>query len=113
VNAKEFSKAKDMEILVSLEVSNTGQVGGDEVVQLYVKDIESSVIQPEKELREFKRISIAAGETKTVQLQLSYDDFTFWNENTGDFDIEEGKFEIQLGGSSQDIRLSESIEIMH
>jgi len=113
VNAKEFSNAKDMEILVSLDVSNTGQVGGDEVVQLYVKDIESSVIQPEKELREFKRISIAAGETKTVQLQLSYDDFTFWNENTGDFDIEEGKFEIQVGGSSQDIRLSERIEIMN
>ena len=113
VNAKEFSKAKDMEILVSLDVSNTGQVGGDEVVQLYVKDIESSVIQPEKELREFKRISIAAGETKTVQLQLSYDDFTFWNENTGDFDIEEGKFEIQVGGSSQDIRLSERIEIVN
>ena len=113
VNAKEFSKAKDMEILVSLDVSNTGQVGGDEVIQLYVKDIESSVIQPEKELREFKRISIAAGETKTVQLQLSYDDFTFWNENTGDFDIEEGKFEIQVGGSSQDIRLSERIEIMN
>ena len=113
VNAKEFSNAKDMEILVSLDVSNTGQVGGDEVVQIYVKDIESSVIQPEKELREFKRISIAAGETKTVQLQLSYDDFTFWNENTGDFDIEEGKFEIQVGGSSQDIRLSERIEIMN
>jgi beta-glucosidase len=113
VNDKEFSKAKDMEILVSLDVSNTGQVGGDEVVQLYVKDMESSVIQPEKELREFKRISIAAGETKTVQLQLSYDDFTFWNENTGDFDIEEGKFEIQVGGSSQDIRLSERIEIMN
>ncbi len=113
VNAKEFSNAKDMEILVSLDVSNTGQVGGDEVVQLYVKDIESSVIQPEKELREFKRINIAAGETKTVQLQLSYDDFTFWNENTGDFDIEEGKFEIQVGGSSQDIRLSERIEIMN
>ena len=113
VNAKEFSNAKDMEILVSLDVSNTGQVGGDEVVQLYVKDIESSVIQPEKELRGFKRISIAAGETKTVQLQLSYDDFTFWNKNTGDFDIEEGKFEIQVGGSSQDIRLSERIEIMN
>ena len=113
VNAKEFSNAKDMEILVSLDVSNTGQVGGDEVVQLYVKDIESSVIQPEKELREFKRISIAAGETKTVQLQLSYDDFTFWNENTGDFDIEEGKFEIQVGGSSQDIRLSERIEVIN
>jgi len=113
VNAKEFSKAKDLEILVSLDVSNTGQVGGDEVVQLYVKDIESSEIQPEKELREFKRIKIAAGETKTVQLQLSYDDFTFWNENTGDFDIEEGKFEIQLGGSSQDIRLSERIDIMN
>jgi len=113
VNAKEFSNAKDMEILVSLDVSNTGQVGGDEVVQLYVKDIESSVIQPEKELREFNRISIAAGETKTVQLHLSYDDFTFWNENTGDFDIEEGEFEIQVGASSQDIRLSERIEIMN
>jgi beta-glucosidase len=81
------------------------------VVQLYVKDIESSVIQPRKELRGFERVNIAAGETKTVSLTLLNDDFTFWDEKTGEFDIEAGAFEIQVGSSSQDIKFKDIIEI--
>ena len=64
IDKKELSKADDMEITVRVNITNTGKIDGDEVVQLYVKDIESSVIQPRKELRGFERVNIAAGKTK-------------------------------------------------
>ena len=111
IDKKELSKADDMEITVRVNITNTGKIDGDEVVQLYVKDIESSVIQPRKELRGFERVNIAAGKTKTVNLTLSNDDFTFWDEKTGEFDIEAGAFEIQVGSSSQDIKFKDIIEI--
>ncbi len=111
LNTKEISKAKDMEIIISLDITNTGSVDGDEVVQLYVRDIESSVIQPKKELRGFERVRIAAGETKTVSLRLSNKDFNYWNENMDNFDIEVGEFEIQVGASSRDIKLQSTLRV--
>jgi beta-glucosidase len=111
IDKKELNQADDLEITVRVRVSNTGKMDGDEVVQLYVKDIESSVIQPKKELRGFERVSLASGETKTVNFTLSYKDFTYWNEKSGDFDIEAGAFEIQVGASSQDIKFRETITI--
>jgi beta-glucosidase len=112
VDKKEVMKDEDMDITVTVDVSNTGKVDGDEVVQLYIKDLESSVIQPKKELRGFQRVSLAAGETKTVSIPLSYKDFNYWNENTGDFEIEPGAFEIQVGASSLDIRLRETLTVL-
>ena len=111
IDKKELNKADDMKITVRVNITNNGNIEGDEVVQLYVKDIESSVIQPRKELRGFERVNIAAGETKTVSLTLLNDDFTFWDEKTGEFDIEAGAFEIQVGSSSQDIKFKDIIEI--
>mgnify|MGYP006271921075 FL=1 len=94
---------------VSVDIVNTGAKTGDEVVQLYVKDIESSVIQPRKELREFTRISLNPGEKKTVSFQLDEQDFMYWNQISESWEVEPGDFEIQMGSSSVDIKFSQVI----
>lgn len=107
-----FCSSQSNEIEFSIDVKNTGNLKGDEVVQLYVKDLESSVIQPIKKLRAFKRISLNKAETKTVSFILRDKDFKFWDEKTKDWMIDPGKFEIQVGSSSHDIRLKKVIEVL-
>jgi beta-glucosidase len=97
-------------VKVALEVKNTGPAAGDEVVQLYVKNMESERVQPLKKLRAFKRISLKPGESKTIQFDLSGEDFRFWNEEKGGWDLDPGEFEIQIGNSSQNILLKEKIK---
>lgn len=101
---KTFNPAKENKILVSVDVKNTGPVKGDEVVQLYIKDLKSSVIQPSKKLRKFKRITLDKGRTKKVTFELSNEDFAYWSERTKDWYIEPGQFEVQVGSSSADIK---------
>ncbi len=96
-------------VKVTLDVKNIGPVAGDEVVQLYVKNLESEQVQPLKKLRAFKRILLKPGESITLQFELSGEDFRFWNEEKGDWDLEAGEYEIQLGNSSQNILLKETI----
>lgn len=97
------------EISINVDVKNTGQKAGDEVVQVYVRDLQSTVIQPVKRLRGFRRIHLSAGESKTVSFKMSNDDFSFWDEKRKKWVIEPGEFEVQVGGSSQDIRLTTGI----
>jgi beta-glucosidase len=97
------------QVKVTFDVKNSGKVKGDEVVQLYVKKLESEHVQPLKKLRAFKRISLAPGKSKTIQFDLSTKDFSFWNEENGDWEIESGSFEIQAGNSSQNILIKERI----
>jgi beta-glucosidase len=106
-----FSSKQNDKIEFSLDIKNTGRLKGDEVVQLYIKDLESSVIQPIKKLRAFNRVSLKKGETKTVNFILTDKDFNFWDEKTKNWNIEPGKFEIQIGASSQDIKLKKTIEV--
>ena len=110
VDKNSFS-INDVDLKVSMEIKNTGSVKGDEVVQLYVKDVESSVIQPIKKLRAFKRISLESGETKNVSFGLKSEDFSYWDENKKDWSIEEGEFEIMIGSSSEEIKLKMSLSI--
>jgi beta-glucosidase len=98
-------------ISINVDVRNTGEYDGDEVIQLYVRDVESSFPQPLKKLRAFKRIHLEQGEQKSITFELDRDDFTFWNEEQHDWFIEEGVFELQVGSSSTDIRLKERIEV--
>jgi beta-glucosidase len=92
---------------VSLEVTNAGDRDGDEVVQLYVRDVESSRPMPRKQLRGFHRISLKAGESRQVTFALSPErDFAYYDEGKKAFVVEPGEVEIQLGASSQDIRLT-------
>lgn len=95
---------------VKADVKNIGAVAGDEVVQLYVDDMVSSVITPLKELKGFERISLEPGETKTVEFDLGFDSFKLLDRKY-EWVVEPGDFNIMVGASSEDIRLSEIIKI--
>ena len=96
----------DLEVLV--DVTNTGGCDGDEVVQLYVRDLQGSTVRPRKQLRAFRRVSIPAGETVTVSLPLGAEAFELVDA-AYERVIEPGTFELQVGASSEDIRLSTEI----
>lgn len=105
-----ITKTGDIDYTVTVDVRNIGKVKGDEVVQLYVDDMVSSVITPLKELKGFERISLEPGETKTVEFTLDFDSFKLLNKNY-EWVVEKGDFNIMVGASSEDIRLSEIISI--
>ena len=95
--------AADGEVTVSVDVTNIGDRAGDEVVQLYIRDLVASVTRPVKELRGFERVTLAPGETKTVRFTLGEDDFRFWNKDMQRV-VEPGDFEIMTGSSSADVQ---------
>ena len=95
--------------IVSVDITNTGKVKGDEIVQLYVSDKKCSVERPVKELKAFKRITLKPGETKTVKFALKDDAFAYYDVNKKGWVVEPGKFDILVGSSSRDIRVQETI----
>lgn len=103
--------AADGKVTVSVDVQNTGARAGDEVVQLYVHDVEASVKRPIKELRAFERVSLKPKEKKRVTLTLPAADLAFWSEAEHKFVFEPGKFDIMVGASSDDIRLKSVIDV--
>ena len=98
----------DNTLTVKCSVTNTGDVDGAEVVQLYVQDVQASVSRPTKELKGFARVELKAGETKTVELTISKEDLAFWSEKESAWTVENGIFNILIGNSSAAIQLSES-----
>mgnify|MGYP006100822317 FL=1 len=103
---------KSDEILVSVKVKNSGVFDGEEVVQLYIKDVESTTWMPLKQLREFKRISLKKGEQKTVEFKLkAIEDLRHYDATRQSYVVEPGDFEIQIGSSSKDIRLKKIIQV--
>jgi beta-glucosidase len=86
---------------VKVDVTNTGKMAGDEIVQLYIRDKVSSVTRPVKELRGFKRISLKPKETKTVTLEITPEQLAFHNIDMK-YIVEPGEFEIMVGNSSRD-----------
>jgi len=99
------------DVAVSVDVKNSGTREGDEVVQLYTRDLVSSVTTYEKNLRGFKRIRLLPGETKTVNFVLRPDDLALWDRSMH-FVVEPGKFKVMIGSSSEDIRLHAEFEIV-
>ncbi|UII24608.1 glycoside hydrolase family 3 C-terminal domain-containing protein [Fulvivirga maritima] len=99
------------ELSIELDVTNTGSIDGDEVVQLYVKHINSSVERPIKELKGFGRVYIPAGETRKVVIPLKAQDLAYWDEQKKDFVVEKDKIKVMIGSSSQDIRLEKEIRV--
>ncbi len=95
-----FTSLND-EIMVSVEVKNTGEMDGEEVVQLYIRDERSSFTRPVKELKGYKRIALKAGETKTVQIPINAESLAFYDKDYN-FVVEEGDFTIMTGNSSAD-----------
>ena len=98
-------------ITVTLDVKNTGSREGVEIVQLYIRDLVSSVTTYEKNLRGFARVSLRPGETKMVTFTLKPSDLSLWDRNMK-FVVEPGKFRVMVGASSEDIRLRGEFEIV-
>lgn len=98
------------DIHVSVDVSNTGSYAGDEIVQLYMKDLYSSVTVYESQLRGFERIHLKPGETKTVRFTLHPSDLELLNKNM-EWVVEPGDFQICIGSNSEDIRLKETFTL--
>jgi len=90
---------------LSLEVTNTGERAGAEVVQVYVRDVEAAEDEPDKQLRQFERIELAPGETQTVTLDLPRRAFAYWDVAQHTWAVKPGEREILVGASSRDIRL--------
>lgn len=103
---------KDNEtVTVSVKIKNTGKLKGKEVVQLYVRDVESSVIRPEKELKGFEKVELAPGEEKEVMFVLNKRAFAYYDTELKDWYVESGEFEILIGKSSREIVLREKIKV--
>ncbi len=98
------------EVEIALKVKNTGQVKGDEVVQLYINDVISSTSRPVKELKGFAKVSLEPGEMKTVKLKLLPEDLSLFDRNMN-FVVEPGIFEVMVGSSSNDIKLRGEFEV--
>ena len=100
------------EFTVSVTIKNRGEFDGDEVVQLYVKDVKSEIWMPIKQLRKFERITLKKGEEKTVLFKLKVNkDLRYYNSTYRKYMSELGDFEIQIGSSSKDIRMKGLINV--
>jgi beta-glucosidase len=102
---------KGLEAKVSFDVTNTGSAEGSEVAQLYVSDPSASVKRPERELKGFKKVKLAPGETKHVTLSLDARAFSYWDESKHDWTIDPGKFVILVGDSSENTPLHTDLTI--
>lgn len=98
-------------IIVSLNVKNSGKISGEEVVQLYVRDKVGSVVRPVIELKDFKKIKLNAGETKTIEFTIDNQKLSFYNDQL-EFVSESGDFDLMIGSSSKDIRLKSTFELI-
>ena len=98
------------DVLVKMDVTNTSDVDGKEIVQLYVKDVNSSVERPPKELKDFIKVDLKAGETKTVHFTLRQRDFAYWEPEISGWKVEPGEFKI-LAGPAYD-RTEQSVSIL-
>ena len=94
----------DEELGVSVEVANVGERAGREVVQLYLCDVECSLVRPEQELRAFEKVALDPGEKKTVRFALDRRALSFYDPAPEDWVAEPGEFEVRVGSSSRDIR---------
>ena len=103
--------ARDGVITVSVDVTNTGSRAGDEVVQLYVSHPHSKVERPGKELKGFQRVSIKAGETKTVQIPLKASTLAWWDEKLPGFRVEAEPVSVMVGNSSAGIQLTTVVRV--
>ena len=104
-------KQKKDKFYVTFELKNLGNMEADEVAQLYVKRIDSAVERPLKELEAFDRVTLQAGETKTVTLEFPVSELAHWDNETNEWVLEHGKLEILVGSASDDIRQTIETEI--
>lgn len=98
-------------VQISVKITNTGKLAGDEVPQIYVHQEQSRVKVPAVELRGFQRVSLQPGETKTVSFALPVSKLALWDDNAHGFVVDPGNFDVMIGASSGDIRLKKTIQV--
>ncbi len=104
--------AKDGTVACTVDVTNTGARDGDEVVQMYVRHLGSKVERPIKELKGFERVSIPHGQTRTVRFNLRAKDLAYWDEAGNRWIVETEPVEIEVGGSSADVRTMKTVRVV-
>ena len=103
--------AKDGSVTVSVDVTNTGQRSGDAVAQLYVQHLGSKVERPGKELKGFQRVSIDAGQTRTVQMTLKATALAYWSEKKADFEVEAEPVRLMVGSASNNPAVTATLHV--
>ncbi len=98
---EEKNNSKEKKINVAVDVTNTGNLTGKETVQLYIKDVESTVTRPPQELKGFEKIKLNPKEKTKIQFSLNKKHFSFWDEKNHKWIVENGVFEILIGNSSR------------
>lgn len=96
---------------VTFTVTNTGSIDGREIVQVYISDAQASLPRPVKELKAFTKVTLAAGESKTVTLDLDRDALGFYDDRAAHWIAERGVFTVHVAASSSDLRLKGTIEL--
>jgi beta-glucosidase len=104
--------APDGQVTASINITNTGQREGDEVVQLYVHEAKPSVPRPAKELRGFRRLHLKPGETQRVAITVPAAKLAFYDQSRHAFYVKPGPFEVMIGASSEDIRATAGLEVV-
>jgi len=99
-------------VYITVDVKNIGNLKGDEVAQLYVRDVDSKLVTPIKELEGFKRLTLNPGETKEIEFVLTTNQLAFYHSDLKKWIVEPGMFKIMIGSSSEDIRLTNDFEVM-
>jgi beta-glucosidase len=108
---KTSSVSEEGKFTVTVTITNTGNVAGREIAQVYISDDQSSLPRPVKELKAFTKVSLAHGESKTVTLAFDREALGFYDDRAGHWIAEKGVFVIHVAASSSDLRLKGSIEL--
>ena len=102
---------KDGKVTVDVTVTNTGDREGAEIVQVYVAKPDAKIFRPAQELKGFAKVQLQPGESKTVTIPLDDKAFRYWNTKTDSWEVEGGSYELRVGASSADIRLTAVVEV--
>jgi beta-glucosidase len=102
---------RTLAISVTCEVTNTGRRPGKETVQLYVTDVHATVARPVRELRDFTKLDLAPGQSRSVTFELTARDLSYWSETMHDWVLEAGEFEFAIGSSSRNLELRSTVYV--
>ena len=102
---------KDNELLVKVDITNTGNLKGSEVVQIYVSGPKSNVHKAIRELKGFNKVNLAPKETKTVSISINKEELKYWDVEENRFVLEDGEYDVQIGKNSRDIVLNQKLTI--
>ncbi len=102
---------KGEQLTISLKLENKGAIPGSEVIQLYVKDVESSLPRPEKELKGFEKVHLDPGDSASVEMTIKKEDLMFFDDTKGRWSLEPGKFQVLIGSSSRDLPLQSTFNV--